>query len=451
MRVRSRKGAFPMFRTIILFGAMGTLVSPVPGLAQPQVQTAEPVKLAFALPMLFGSGGLFVESNVATLDGHTHNGHFNGSFESAVGPLNTALANQLVAAPTPPPVSVSGYGFDTAGLFGPSQQLFGFILSERAELIGRGELALGLSVQHSQFDSLDGLDLGAIPATFTHDNFELGGGRADVVTTVNALDLRLTQYVGFLSYGLTEWVDLSVSVPIVQTDFTITSLATLRRLGTSANPNVHFFGEQTTELGDTRTYVVGGQATGLGDIMVRVKGQAANFGSSRVALGVDVRFPTGDEENLLGSGAAGVRPFAVWSLANDTVSPHANVSYQWNGASVLAGDVMTSEAADFPDELAYAVGAAVAITRRSNLTFDLLGRHVFNALRLTREDFVADTGGRFANIKFMTRSLSMVNAAVGFSVRTHAAMTAYASALFALNDSGLRSTVVPMAGLQYGF
>ena len=348
-------------------------------------------------------------------------------------------------------MSVSGYGFDSTGTFGPSQQRFGFILSERAELIGQGELAVGFSVQHSQFDSLDGLDLGAIPAAFTHDKFELGGGRTDVVTIVNALDLRLTQYVGFLSYGLTEWVDLSVSVPLVEADLTITSVATLQRLGTAANPNVHFFEGQTGEPGIARTYVAGGQANGIGDITVRVKGQASDMGSSRVALGVDARLPTGDEENLLGAGALGVRPFVVWSLTNDTVSPHANVSYQWNGTSLLAGDITTGTKADFPDEFAYAVGTAVAITRQSNVTFDFLGRHVFNALRLIPEDFVANTGDRFASINFMTDSLNMMAAAIGFSVRTHEAMAAYASVLFALNDSGLRSTVIPMVGLQYGF
>ena len=455
--------------TITSLALAVAVVSPTSGLAQPQVRITEPHKLAYALPELFGEHGLFVDSSVTTLDGHTHSDHFNGSFESAVGPLSTALASQLVAVPTPPPVSVAGYGFDSTGLFTPSQQHFGFVFSERAELIGKSQLALGFSVRHTQFESLDGLDLGAIPATFTHDGFEAGGGRTDVVTTVNTLDLRLTQYTGFLSYGLTEWVDLSVSVPLVQTDLTITSLASLQRLGTSASPQVHFFEGQTGERGTSRTYIAGGRATGIGDITVRLKGRAADIGSSRVALGVDARLPIGDEENLLGLGAAGVRPFVVWSHAGGTVSPHASLSYQWNGESFLAGDITAhpddpsmgehghsdghafSEAGDFPDEIAYGLGAAVAITHQSSVTFDILGRHVFNTLRLTPEDFVASTGDRFANINFVRGSLSMVNAAIGFSVRTPGAMSAYAGVLFALNESGLRKTVIPMVGLQRGF
>ena len=74
-----------MGRTTVFLAVVAALVSPVPGLAQPQVRTTEPTKLAFVLPGLFGSQGLFVDSNVQTLDGQTHSGHFNGSFESAVG------------------------------------------------------------------------------------------------------------------------------------------------------------------------------------------------------------------------------------------------------------------------------------------------------------------------------------------------------------------------------
>ena len=306
-------------------------------------------------------------------------------------------------------------------------------------------------MQHSRFDSLDGLDLGALPAAFAHDGFELGGSRNDVVTTVNALDLRLTQYVGVLSFGLTDWVDLSVSVPLVSADLTIASVATLRRLGTSETPDVHFFEGQAGEHGIGRTFVGGGRATGIGDITVRVKGAAVDIGSSRVALGVDTRLPTGDEENLLGSGALGVRPFVVWSLTNETISPHANASYQWNGSSTLSGNVATGSSEDFPDEFAYAVGTAVAITRQSNVTLDILGRHVLNGLRLAPQDFVASTGDRFADIRFMTGSFNMMAAAVGFSVRANEATAAYASVLFALNDSGLRSKVIPMVGLQHGF
>ena len=36
-------------------------------------------------------------------------------------------------------------------------------------------------------------------------------------------------------------------------------------------------------------------------------------GGRALAAGVDIRVPSGDEENLLGSGAPGLRPFAAFS------------------------------------------------------------------------------------------------------------------------------------------
>ena len=58
-------------------------------------------------------------------------------------------------------------------------------------------------------------------------------------------------------------------------------------------------------------------------------------------LGLDLRVPTGDEENLLGAGAPGVKPFMAWSASYDTFSPHFNFGYLWNGSSILAGDPIT--------------------------------------------------------------------------------------------------------------
>ena len=54
-------------------------------------------------------------------------------------------------------------------------------------------------------------------------------------------------------------------------------------------------------------------------------------GGRALAAGVDVRFPSGDEENLLGSGASGLRPFVAFSASFQAIAPHVNVAYQWNG------------------------------------------------------------------------------------------------------------------------
>ena len=131
-----------------------------------------------------------------------------------------------------------------------------------------------------------------------------------------------------------------------------------------------------------RIFTAVGSATGLGDLMVRLKGTLHKGTSHGLAVGLDMRLPTGDEMNLLGSGAAGLQPFAIWSATYQKVSPHVNASYKWNGSSVLAGNPARGESADFPDQAGYAAGADVSVNPRLTLAFDLLGVYVIDAERL---------------------------------------------------------------------
>ena len=104
-------------------------------------------------------------------------------------------------------------------------------------------------------------------------------------------------------------------------------------------------------------------ASGIGDIIVRLKNRVYSGGSG-LAWGMDLRLPTGDAENLLGSGALGLKPFVAVSFNNEVVSPHFNLGYQWNGKSILAGDVLAGEKAELPDQLVYAVGLDIGVSAR---------------------------------------------------------------------------------------
>jgi hypothetical protein len=76
-------------------------------------------------------------------------------------------------------------------------------------------------------------------------------------------------------------------------------------------------------------------AGGIGDVTFRVKGTLVKGERAGLAVGVDVRTPTGNDLNYLGSGAIGVRPFAAVDY-RARVSPHASIGYEANGSSVLA-------------------------------------------------------------------------------------------------------------------
>src|SRR5439155_12447632 len=147
------------------------------------------------------------------------------------------------------------------------------------------------------------------------------------------------QFTSFFTYGLLNRVDVSVAVPLVSASVTAVSAAIIQRIGTGTNDTIHYFKDANGNSTDHKEFTNSGTAAGIGDVLVRVKGTAVNSPRARLALGVDVRMPTGDEYDFLRSGSAGVKPFVAFSTRAGKVSPHVNVGYQWNGNSVLAGDI----------------------------------------------------------------------------------------------------------------
>ena len=203
--------------------ALMLVVAFVPGSV---VSAQDSGKLALLIPGLFGPGGLKVDSQARLPDGSTHSAHFNSAFQAEFTQFNIALASQLAAVPLPTPASGFTYTFDSSlGVFQRSTQSFGPILTERAETIGKGKFTFGVTYQHFGFDSLEGLSLGDVPAVFTHDDAQLGGGRSDVVTTSNSIDASVDQTVAFLSYGLGSRLDISVAIPFVTVDLAARSEA----------------------------------------------------------------------------------------------------------------------------------------------------------------------------------------------------------------------------------
>lgn len=425
-----------------------------PARAQGPYNLTAPVSnLATIFTDIFGERGLIVDS-LATLEGEQpHTAHFTSDFQFNFSQFSTALVAQLVSVPLPSPAGGFTYEFDPSlGVFRRTTQSFGPIIADRAETIGAGRFAIGYTFQRFTFDTVEGLDLRTVPAVFTHDNAELLGGREDVVTTVNSIGVNVNQSTAFLTMGVTDHLDLSVAVPIVSTSMRIVSEATIQRLGTT-NPLTHFFRQSDGAVGDRRLFTASGSASGLGDLMVRVKSHVRRDPKNGIALGLDLRLPTGDEMNLLGSGATGVQPFAIWSGTFGKLSPHVNASYRWNGSSVLAGDPAQGVAADFPDQVGYGVGTELSVTSRVTLAADLFGRYIIDAARLRQETFTAldAAGTTFQNIVFTRDSYNALSGAIGFKANAFGSLLIDVNLLFKLNENGLRDKVTPLIGLEYSF
>lgn len=419
---------------------------------EPYNLTAPVRSLATLFTDLYGAKGLIVDSE-ATLPGEQpHSAHFNSDFQSNFSQFSTALVSQLVSLPLPSPASGFTYQFDASlGIFRRTTQSFGPILTERAETIGAGRVSVGFAFQRFTFDTIEGIGLSQIPSVFTHDNAFLRGGREDVVTTLNSIEATVNQATTFVTLGVTDRFDVSVAVPVVANDLRVVSDATIRRLGTT-NVLTHFFRLSNGDIGDRRLFTAAGRASGLGDVTVRFKGTLVRARAQGLALGVDVRLPTGDEMNLLGTGTTSVQPYAAWSTSIQRISPHANASYKWIGSSVLAGNPAAGQAANFPDQITYAVGADVSVSPRLTFVFDMLGEYVIDSSRLVAQEFHAlDGHSVFPNVAFERDSFNALNGSFGMKANVRGRLLVDVNLLFKLDDHGLRDKVTPLVGLEYSF
>jgi hypothetical protein len=441
-----------MIRTATLAVCCLALSAPTATAQEPYNLTARVTNLATMFTDLFGPRGLILDSEATLAGEQPHSAHFNSDFQFNFTQFGTALVGQLVNVPLPSPAGGFTFQFDpTLGVFERTTRSFGPILADRAETIGARRLSFGFAYQRYTYDSFEGLDVNSIPAVFTHDNAQLRGGREDVVVTTNSIEAVVNQSTMFVTLGVTDTLEVSLAVPVVGNHLKVVSDATIHRLGTT-NPLTHFFRQSDGGVGDRRLFTAIGDASGLGDILIRVKSTVARRESNAFAAGVNVRLPTGDEMNLLGSGAAGVQPFAIWSATYGDVSPHVNLSYRWNGSSVLAGNPRTGESANFPDQVSYAAGAELSVNPRITLAFDLLGSYTIDQQRLRAQAFNAlDGRSVFQNIAFVRDSFNSVNGSIGVKADLLRRLLVQANLLFKMDASGLRDKVTPLLGLEYTF
>jgi hypothetical protein len=419
-------------------------------------------RLICAIPQLYGAAGL-------TLPNPNHQAHFLASFQQSFTPLNSAVSQQLSILPLASPASAITFTFDKSlGVFTRSTESYGPIFGERAETIGRHRIYFGGNYQFFAFNTLDGIDLKHLPATFKHVEFQINGQfpsfEQDYITTSNRVDLKLHQVTLFGTFGITNKVDVSVAVPILNVRMGVTSTAHIVRIPacelagncndrSSFGGEYHFFDANSPIASTDQTFFKGQHAAGIGDVVFRVKSTLITRERLAIAGGVDVRLPTGDELNFLGSGAAGVKPFLAASY-RARISPHVNVGYEWNGSSIVAGDISTGQGARLPNQLFYSGGIDVRVKPRLTLAADLLGQRVLGGERLQQipfTDVLGSVHNDIPDIQASKGSFLMNNLSLGAKYGVFRSLLLTGNIFLGLDDGGLRAKVVPLVGLSYTF
>ncbi len=169
-----------------------------------------------------------------------------------------------------------------------------------------------------------------------------------------------------------------------------------------------------------------------------------------IAESVDVRLPTGDELDLLGVAGPQVKLMFIASSTVGALSPHVNLAYTISGASA-AGDDPDTFVIPPPEEINYAAGADLALSLRTTIAVDLVGRAMRKVGSLTwgPSDF---GGSQYPQFDFIDgKDLHLLLGSVGLKLNPFGNMLVTTNVLFPLTKNGLTDTLTWMAGIDYSF
>ena len=384
-------------RALVVFAL--ALATSIPLLAQTCSPTSYTNTLICTVPQLFGPQGL-------TLPNPNHNAHFAVNSEALFRPLNQAIGQALSILPLGSSGSGTTFTLDADGHPVPTEDSLGPILTERANVIGRKAINLGVAYQYFSFSGIDGVNLHSFPAVLFHEGADSLSAIAptsfknDYIKTSNEAHLALNQTVIYAVYGLTKRMDASIELPIDAVHFRIGSQAHIvRTQPCEATQNMdpslpnHLGGDCAGLVLDPESAGVCGEfhyfqgdqsncqlvfsslnatfpfpgAPGLlpstgGGAPTPAPARSAAPGTDATGIG-DItlrgKYEVIHGERLVGSVGLGVRfpsgdaknflgtgAYGVIPFGAVTysgrLSPHVRFGYEWNSHSVLAGDPTSS-------------------------------------------------------------------------------------------------------------
>jgi hypothetical protein len=388
-----------------------------------------------------------------------HGSHFIPSAVASNGTVIAFLTNSIGSNVANLPVSASSGGSTFSfqgGVPVRTSTSTGPIFAERAQTLGRGRVLATVTRSGVNFKTFRGVDLDNTKFTFTHANVDFPGCDAifhgdcsllgvpnfenetiDLNLNLN-VDLNVTTFL--LTYGITDRIDLGVVVPLVSTSLRGNSTAQINEFGPP--PAVHFFGGTPDNPVLTASRFVEGSSTGLGDVIARAKINLHRGEPVSIAILADTRFPTGSEEDLLGSGAFAARGLGIVSAHFGNFSPHANVGYAYRG-----GDLET-------DAFLVTAGFDHLLASWATLAVDAISEFQVgdSPLQVPAPVVIqAPVRRTIVPSSIPDRRDDIVNGSIGVKLTAFPGLTFIANTLWPLDKGGLRPDVIWTAGAEYNF
>lgn len=397
------------------------------------------------------------ESALQTSPGE-HAGHFKEASERANNILTPALSRLVTnnIASFPLSATAVGVNFDlSTGQPVSIVESLGPIFSEVGRTLGKGKINAGINYTLLGLEKFRGLKTEDIRFTFTHKNVDEAGplgddpNESDIMDVFLDLDVDASIFAFFATMGVTDNLDIGVAIPMINVSMSgqpsaVVHSFTFAQQGT-ANHNFDTLASnpvlvKTGDRYDKKT-------AGIGDLTVRLKYSFLRGRGINLATLLDVRLPTGDEENFLGTGNTNARLIGIMSGKIGDFTPHLNLGYDYRG------DEKES------DEVEFAVGFDQKLVPGLTFAVDFLGE-----INLEKEDFFnafaekaeirdqAPGGGQsirtidLSNIPNRSDE-NIYNAAFGLRFAPSENLILLGNVLLPLNDAGLRSNIAATFGL----
>jgi hypothetical protein len=403
---------------------------------------AQTLQEEFAGLFTFGDCG---EPLCLPVNASVHGNHYNPDVvqgqDNLLAFLGAALATSVGNVPTA--TATSGVTFRFEGGVPVAEEVSaGPIFAERAQTLGQGRLFVGANLTGVSFDEVRGLPTSGLELVFVHENVgDAAFGdpffEGDVIEVEADMELSVQVATLFATYGLLENVDLGVIVPLVNASLEGTSLATVRPVPGST---VHAFGTQENPS-STATSSADASAVGIGDVGARLKVGLRRSPTLGVALLGDVRLPTGDEEDFLGSGETTVRGLVIVSGRRGNFYPHLNAGFLVNGAE------------NQPNAALATVGFDQLLTPWATLAVELITSwQVGDGIEFPQEARFDVPAGRVVDLTNIPDGEDhLIDLSVGAKFTTGSGLRVVTNAFLPVNSGGLRPSLGWTVGLEYDF
>ena len=321
----------------------------------------------------------------------------------------------------------------------------GPIFGERTQTLGRGRFFFGANVTGIEFKSLNGAPLENLELTFSHSNEAPSDTLGNPVFENDLMALQLEMAVNVLvgtvavTAGVTDFLDVGVAVPFVRTQVSGRSVAQFLPFGGTA---IHRFGGTDTDPVLRATATMEGSASGIGDVAARAKlnlGQSQRMGA---ALLGEMRFATGKEEDLLGSGSSQLRVMALYSAQFGTFSPHVNVGYTMRSSEDQNDALLLGMAADnfLSDWATLAVGIESELQVGDN-------KFVLPSEIVLQDPFER----RIPATNVPNKTGDLIRASLGAKFTVRGGTVLVVNGLFPLREVGLQPDFIWTIGVDYPF